>query len=156
MIITSLRWEECVAFLSRHRVGRLACSKDDWAYVLPIHYAFVVDRFYSFSLAGQKIEWMRENPHVCIEVDVLREHRCWESVVARGVYQELPDNDQWHDERMRAWGLLQQHNDWWEPGAIRPHQEDQEDRPDTIFFRVTVQDLTGRKALGDHWKAEEP
>ncbi|PZM10030.1 pyridoxamine 5'-phosphate oxidase family protein [Rhizobium tubonense] len=156
MFIKALRWEECVAFLSRHRVGRLAASKDNWAYIVPIHYAFVDDRFYSFSLAGQKIEWMRENPRVCIEVDEFSEHRCWESVVARGLYQELPDNDQWHDERMRAWGLLQKHNDWWEPGALKPRPEEREIRSDTIFFRVTVQDLTGRKALGDQWRAGAP
>ena len=75
MIIKALRWEECVAFLSRHRVGRLASSKDDWAYIVPIHYAFVDDRFYSFSLAWHKIELMREKPRVCIEFDEFREER---------------------------------------------------------------------------------
>ncbi|WP_312862239.1 pyridoxamine 5'-phosphate oxidase family protein [Rhizobium sp. P32RR-XVIII] len=102
MIITEMKWKECVDFLSSQRLARLACAKDNWAYIVPIHYAFVGNWFYGFSLPGQKVEWMRDNPHVCIEVDELREHRCWVSVVSRGTYQELPDTEEWHDERMHA------------------------------------------------------
>jgi nitroimidazol reductase NimA-like FMN-containing flavoprotein (pyridoxamine 5'-phosphate oxidase superfamily) len=154
MIITEMKWQECVDFLSSHRLGRLACTKDNWAYVVPIHYAFAENWFYGFSLPGQKVEWMRDNPHVCIEVDEFQEHRCWESVIARGTYQELPDTEEWHEERMRAWAALQHHNDWWEPGGSKPQSRELKVVPTVVFFRVIVQELTGRKVIGDEWKQE--
>lgn len=147
MIITEMKWKECADFLSSHRLGRLACAKDNWPYIVPIHYAFVDTWFYGFSLPGQKVEWMRHNPHVCIEVDEFREHRCWESVVGRGTYQELPDTETWHEERMHAWSALQYQNDWWEPGGLKPESREIKSAPTAVFFRVIVQELTGRKAL---------
>jgi nitroimidazol reductase NimA-like FMN-containing flavoprotein (pyridoxamine 5'-phosphate oxidase superfamily) len=45
--------------------------------------------FYCFSTLGRKIEWMRENPLVCVEVDEIVAHDNWLSVVALGHYLEF-------------------------------------------------------------------
>lgn len=36
MIITEMKWRECLDFQFGHRLGRVVCAKDDWAYVVPI------------------------------------------------------------------------------------------------------------------------
>jgi nitroimidazol reductase NimA-like FMN-containing flavoprotein (pyridoxamine 5'-phosphate oxidase superfamily) len=65
------------------------------AYIVPFY--FVHDRptadedyLYSFSAAGQKIEWMSANLLVCVELDEVASYDQWMSVVIFGQYEELP------------------------------------------------------------------
>jgi len=51
-------------------VGRIACSSKDQPYVVPISFSYESpSHIYIFSTFGKKIEWMRRNPKVCLEVD---------------------------------------------------------------------------------------
>ena len=68
MIIKELTEQECTAVLRASSLGYLACAKDGRPYVVPITFAFADHGIYSFSMLGQKIEWMRENPQVCLQV----------------------------------------------------------------------------------------
>ncbi|WP_307147832.1 pyridoxamine 5'-phosphate oxidase family protein [Rhizobium tibeticum] len=45
--------------LARGHVGHLACVHENRPYVVPVNYAFDAERLYVFSLAGQKIDWLR-------------------------------------------------------------------------------------------------
>ena len=46
---------------------------------------------HGFATLGQKIEWMRQNPLVCLEIDELMTDGQWASVVVFGQYEELPN-----------------------------------------------------------------
>jgi len=46
---------------------------------------------YAFTTCGQKIEWMRANPLICVEVDEVAADDQWRSLVAIWRYEELPD-----------------------------------------------------------------
>ncbi|WP_087006377.1 hypothetical protein [Rhizobium sullae] len=59
MIITEMKWRECVDFQSGHRLGRVVCAKDDWAYVVPIYHAFTKKLVLRVLTLRQKVEWMR-------------------------------------------------------------------------------------------------
>ena len=65
--------------------------KNNQPYVVPIYFAYEPDRLYGFSTVGQKVEWMRDNPLVCVEADEVRAHNEWASVVVLGRYEELSD-----------------------------------------------------------------
>ena len=92
MLIHELSAEECADHLGRTSVGRLACALFHQPYIVPIHFSFDAERgcLYAFSMVGQKIEWMRQNPLVCLEFDELTTHGQWASVVVFGHYEELP------------------------------------------------------------------
>ena len=120
MIIREMTSQECTALLSSSRMGRLACAKDNQPYIVPVSFALEDGHIYSFSLIGQKVEWMRENPKVCLHVDEFGERREWRSVVVYGTYEELPDRIGWKRERDHAWSLLSKHASWWEPGGLKP------------------------------------
>ena len=62
--------EETKSFLRDARVGRLAMSKDDAPYVVPINFAYFKEKIY-FHCAreGQKIGYLSTNSLVCFEVD---------------------------------------------------------------------------------------
>jgi nitroimidazol reductase NimA-like FMN-containing flavoprotein (pyridoxamine 5'-phosphate oxidase superfamily) len=99
---------ECGEILMRISIGRLACSHHDQPYIVPIYFAYEPELLYGFTTAGQKIEWMRANPKVCVEIDEITNHFQWTSVVLRGRYRELPDLPSFAEERDHAWKLLRQ------------------------------------------------
>lgn len=135
---------ECIQLLQRSRFGRLGCCRDRHPYVVPIYFAYEANMLYSFSLPGQKIGWMRENPNVCLETDVQGPGLDWSCVLASGQFQELPDDDEWHEDRLHAWSLLQKYNDWWEIGALKPMPQQLKDTPPIVFYEIIIETLTGR------------
>jgi nitroimidazol reductase NimA-like FMN-containing flavoprotein (pyridoxamine 5'-phosphate oxidase superfamily) len=145
MLIHKLSSPECEEILNRRDLGRLACTHDGQPYIVPIHFAFDGDRscLYSFSMVGQKIAWMRDNPKVCVEVDDITDKDLWSSVLVFGRYQEIDDSAEEADTRRRAWELFQQRPEWWFPAAARlPSQE----RHAMVVFRIQIDRLTGRRA----------
>lgn len=147
MILKELTQEECSAVLSGSRVGRLGCVRDGQPYVVPITFAFAEHSLYSFSLLGQKIEWMRANPRACVQIDEMGEDGGWKSVVVSGSYMELPDRIGSKLEREHAWSLLSRHVNWWEPGGLKPVTDTSS--PQHIFYRISIENMSGRQAVPD-------
>ena len=69
MLVHDLSHDECRQVLRHANIGRLGCALYEQPYIVPIHMYFDDDAIYSFAALGQKIEWMRQNPKVCVEVD---------------------------------------------------------------------------------------
>ena len=146
MQILTLSTLECTKLLTANRLGRLSCAKDGQPYVVPIYFAYAQNNLYAFSMPGKKIEWMRANPLVSILVEERGQGREWKSVVVDGRYEELPDRISYKVDRDRAWSLLSQHEDWWEPGALKPVMPPLSDHSDHVFFRIHVDQISGREA----------
>ena len=117
-IISELTALESLGVLARTQLGRLACSRDMQPYVVPIYFAYKDKSLYSFSMPGQKIDWMRANPLVCVEADQMRGED-WTTVVVFGCYKELPDTEEMQSERALAVALLEKRPEWWEPGRVK-------------------------------------
>ena len=66
MRIQAISEDERMALLGRVSVGRLACSLNNQPYIVPVAFAYEPGFFYIFSTEGKKIEWMRQNPNVCL------------------------------------------------------------------------------------------
>ena len=147
MIVKDMTRQECLDVLSASRLGRLACVRDNQPYLVPIYCVFADNNLYSFSMMGQKIEWMRTNPHVCVEIDQFTQTREWRSVVAYGRYEELADSPQWQRERLHAWSLLQTQANWWEPGGLKPDPQPLAAASVHLFYRIRIERLTGRQAI---------
>ena len=143
MIIKEMDRNACLALLQTARLGRLACVKDGQPYVVPISFAAEGNYLYGFSLTGQKVDWMRHNDRVCVQIDDLKNEREWRSVVVYGRFEELPDRIGTKVQRDRAWSLLSQHAQWWEPGGLKPVA----DAPTPhLFYRISMDEITGRHA----------
>jgi nitroimidazol reductase NimA-like FMN-containing flavoprotein (pyridoxamine 5'-phosphate oxidase superfamily) len=149
MVIHGITEDECRDALERVSFGRLACARGDQPYVVPIYFAYDRKRrdlLSGFSTLGQKIEWMRSNPRVCLEIDEETSHHQWMSVVVFGRYEELPDTPLFRNERAQVWKALQKHATWWEPAyAATEHRE----QLTPIFYRIHIKQLTGRRATPD-------
>ena len=147
MMIREMSRNECIQVFVRSRLYRLACAKDNQPYVVPVYLAYheASGCLYGFTTQGQKVDWMRANPKVCVEVDEISADDRWVSVIAIGRYDELAeapgrdvacleaperpgqvgepipawtvDSHRDDDQRGRAWQILKAHPEWWEPGS---------------------------------------
>ena len=72
-MIREMSREECLGVLARATLVRLACAHENQPYVVPVYLVFHASSgeecFYGFTTPGQKVEWMRSNPLVCVEMD---------------------------------------------------------------------------------------
>lgn len=146
MFVRNMSTLDCTKILDRVRLGRLACSKDDQPYVIPLHFAHADNRLYAFSLLGKKIEIMRSNPRVCVIVEEPGPGREWKSVVVNGQFEEFPDRIGSKQALEHAWSLLSQHAAWWEPGALKPIDPGAGAPSKPIFFAIRIDELSGREA----------
>ena len=146
MVIHQLTPAECFELLGRARHGRLACSRHEQPYIVP--FSFYLDQprecLYSFSTLGQKIEWMRGNPKVCVEVDDIVDQFNWTTVLVFGRYEEVGDAGHDPDSRRRAHELFRQRAEWWLPGVGKSTAGDEHHTP--IVYRIQIDKLTGRRA----------
>ena len=146
MLVHELTVPQCREVLGRANLGRLACARDNQPYIVPIFFSVDPEEncLYSFSVVGRKIEWMRENPKVCIEIEEIADKFHWTTVLVTGRYLEL--RDQQHEspvvERVR--GLFQQRPEWWLPAAAK--LAGGEEHEQLVFYRIRIDALTGRRA----------
>jgi nitroimidazol reductase NimA-like FMN-containing flavoprotein (pyridoxamine 5'-phosphate oxidase superfamily) len=146
MLINEMSEVQCRAVLARASVGRLGCSLDNQPYVVPIYLACDSDFIYVFSTPGKKIDWMRANPKVCVEVDEVTDQSSWVSVVANGMYQELPD-PQYASERAHARKLLEKKHGWWLNALAERRLRVRDEEIEPLFFRVKIDSVSGLGAV---------
>jgi nitroimidazol reductase NimA-like FMN-containing flavoprotein (pyridoxamine 5'-phosphate oxidase superfamily) len=155
MFIHNMTEAECRHALGTASVGRLACARDNQPYVVPIYFAYDEHYLYAISTLGQKIDWMRANPLVCIEVDNITSHDEWMSVIVLGRYEELPDLPEFKLAREQALYLLQRRSVWWwEPACICDHR----DTPHSctpVAYRIHINRVSGLHATPDSIQNKE-
>ena len=144
MIIHELTIEQCRDMLAHTNIGRLGCARADQPYIVPVSFIFdrADDSIYSFSTLGQKVDWMRGNPKVCLEVDDIINSFNWMTVVVFGRYQEIGQSAEQSDVRRRAYDLLQQRRSWWLPGTAKTAPDTEHHVP--IVYRIHIEQMTGR------------
>jgi nitroimidazol reductase NimA-like FMN-containing flavoprotein (pyridoxamine 5'-phosphate oxidase superfamily) len=162
MVIHELSDEECLTAIAETRFGRLGCARDNQPYVVPIYYAYRkgadgASYLYSFTTVGQKVDWMRGNPQVCVEWDDVERYDRWTSVIAFGRYEELMgdpgagrDEEDLGQEVHRAYKLLRERSTtWWQPGSAafncRTHC-DPAQLWSPIYYRIRIDRMSGRRA----------
>ena len=177
-MIREMSKEECVRVLAGTRFARLACAHDDQPYIVPVFLAYDGPLageacFYGFTIPGQKLEWMRANPLVCVEVDRVETDDQWVSVIAFGRFEELPETpgrDDAHrrarmrpqvaetsqeagpeipaseDERSRAFRLLAAQVMWLEPGSSTAAMRDPAGSYTPIYYKISIDRLTGHES----------
>jgi nitroimidazol reductase NimA-like FMN-containing flavoprotein (pyridoxamine 5'-phosphate oxidase superfamily) len=143
MVVHEMTEKECRALLARAAMGRLGCSLDNQPYVVPVYLAYEPDYIYVFSTFGQKVEWMRANPKVCIEIDEITNESQWASVVANGRFQEL-NEPRYAAERAHARELLEKRYQWWLNALAERRMKSTDDLLiATLFFCVRIDSMTG-------------
>ncbi len=150
MRIDEMPKQECRDLLARLGFGHLACAHENQPYIVPVYFAYELDHLYGFATMGQKIEWMRLNPLVCLQADEVRSPLEWLSVVALGRYEELPDKpERFSKMRQRAQALLEKRSMWWQAGFAAAQTRQQFSRRFPVFYCIHIQQITGHRASPD-------
>jgi len=149
MLIQNMTAQESRIFLGRIGMGRLGCSRSNQPYVIPIYFAYEGDRLFGFSTFGQKIDWMRANPLVCVEADEVFSHNNWRSVVVLGRFEELTDKPEHDDIRRTAQNALENRAMWWQTAFAASQLRRKSKPPSPVFYCIHIDDITGHKALPD-------
>lgn len=136
-MITELSQEDSLALLRASRLARLGCVSEDYPYVVPVNYVCDDVSIIIHSLPGKKIDALRANPRACVQVDHIKDHLRWESVLVIGTYKEIVSGA----ERERAMSLLL---------AVFPQLTPVESviardagTPAPVVFRVLIERVTG-------------
>ena len=145
MLIQSMTGVASLELLERATLGRVACTHEGQPYITPMSVTYDANSLYSFSTLGQKITWMRANPHVCVEVEELVSPQDWATVIVIGRYQELTTEK----ERTYAHDLLERRPAWWEPGYSRTVMEGKERPLKPVYFRILIDQITGHRGIPD-------
>lgn len=143
MMIHELTTAECRDVLHRTTLGRLACVREGEPYILPVHLYCDGDYLYGFATLGKKIDWMRANPLVCVEVDEITDEDHWTSVLVFGRYEELPPQPEYEEPRKRAQALFQQRPRWWQPATAKLASGE---RHIPVVYRIQIWRVSGRRA----------
>jgi nitroimidazol reductase NimA-like FMN-containing flavoprotein (pyridoxamine 5'-phosphate oxidase superfamily) len=128
---------EIEKFLRGQRIARLGCHAGGATYVVPLIYAYENGEVFAVTTEGRKTAMLRENPHVCVEVDEYDAdgRGSWRSVIAYGTYEELagdaiePALSLLRERFARAAGRAA------EPRALGAN---------VVVLRVTLDEMSGR------------
>ncbi len=146
MRIVEISDQECKELLGRVALGRLACSLNNKPYVVPACFAYEPDCLYIFSTVGKKIDWMRQNPKVCLQADEIRNRSNWTSVVVDGTYVELQE-PQYTAEKERAKERLAESSEWWATPIAERREKTSDLSIEPVFFRIDIQSMSGLRRI---------
>jgi nitroimidazol reductase NimA-like FMN-containing flavoprotein (pyridoxamine 5'-phosphate oxidase superfamily) len=143
--------EQIEEVLHEQIVGRIGCHYDGVTYVLPISYAYDGDYIYCHTKEGMKMKIMRENEHVCFQVDDMQNMANWKSVIAWGDFEELElgtaRREAVHQLIKRALPIVS--SETTHIGAHWPFFPDNLDDIQGIVFRIKLDAKTGRFEKSD-------
>lgn len=116
---------------------------------MPIYFVYEPDHLYGFTTEGQKVDWMRTNPKVCVEIDEITNHFQWTSVVLYGRYRELPDHPHYAEERDHARKLLESRSLWWQTAFASRQLKSGDDLISPLFYCIEIDSVFGYRAVSD-------
>lgn len=146
MRIVEISHKECAELLDRVSVGRLACALDNQPYVVPVCFKYEPESLYAFSTLGKKIEWMRQNPKVCVQADEIGSRSNWMSVVINGTYLELQEPE-YMAEKEHAKEQLGQFSQWWKIPIAERRENTSDLSIEPVFFRVEIVSMSGLRSI---------
>jgi nitroimidazol reductase NimA-like FMN-containing flavoprotein (pyridoxamine 5'-phosphate oxidase superfamily) len=102
-----------------------------------------------FSTLGRKIEWMRENPLVCVEADEVRGHDDWVSVIVLGKYLEIPNTPEYAKTREEIRSVLQKRSLWWQSGYTASQIRPRGKPVVPVFYIIQIESMSGLRGSPD-------
>jgi len=140
MNIGKLRDTDALAILSEGSLGRLGCIAAGWPYVVPVNYFFDGKDIYIHTLPGKKIDALRANARVCLQVDEIKDSYHWRSVIAYGTFEEVSNEETRENVLSKLYSRL--------PYMTPVESMLVEGVKETIVFRITVEEVTG---MAEEW-----
>lgn len=150
VLVKDMSRESAIALLQSVHLGRIACVRESQPYITPLQFAYQDHYLYSFATVGKRIEWMRANPLVCVEVERIESRQRWHTIVVSGVYEELPSTNEYLERQTLAYNLLSKVANWWEPGFVKTTHQGAVRPLETVYFRIKIAEMSAHEALEEN------
>lgn len=146
--------------LENNVIGRLGYTGDQKIYIVPVSYLFYNRKYIiAHSREGQKIDFLRKNPSVCLQVDQIDNMSNWQSVIVLGNYEELTDQR----ERYYALDLLRRRINKEKLAEKKVEFEQPQvegslilpDKEKSIVYRIRIESKSGRFERSDNMVKNE-
>ena len=130
-----------IALLGKANYGHLACSRAGQPYIIPIGFAYRDSFIYFFTTEGMKSDFLASNPRVCFQVEQVRNHARWKSVIIFGSAEHVsaPQNVR---EIVK---IVMDRNPGMIPAIAKTWKEDWGFKPVGAAFRIRITKMSGRK-----------
>lgn len=138
--MNDLTWARCRDLLADSRVAHLAVISDGEPYVSPISYVLLEDSIGIRTGPGKRVEALRQNPRVCVEVsDYDDTSGDWESVIIWGTAEFVEED---HRSQEIIFAFFEKYREVLgsplNPGSVIPE-------PDVII-RIPIEESAGRSS----------
>lgn len=145
-----LKSQECIAVLKNNYIGRLGYIAKGSPYIIPITYFYYDDSNNSiicYSGEGHKIEAMRKNHTVSLEVDEIKSANSWRSILVHGVFEEIQGIDARHLLHEFAEGVksIIYEKEHTLPHAISDFSSKMHQEKIPIVYRIKILEITGKR-----------
>lgn len=142
--------QEISAVIQKCQVCRLALSRDDQPYIVPLSFGYDGEALYFHTaVEGMKIDIWSANPAVCFEFDTAVElimrvdQPCqwsfyYQSVIGTGTLRELPAGE----EKIRGLNEIVSHY------AGCPRSFSQQQLDNIRVWKLTIETITGKRSAG--------
>lgn len=137
-MISELSEKAAEKLLGGQRVAHLGCVLDGGEpYVVPVDYIFKDGRIYIHSLPGQKLDALRANGKVCVQVEEIKDACRWQSVIVFGEFQEIKRTN----EKVE---ILREFNERFRQlTPVEAMIEEKWNLGGIVVFRINVRRITG-------------
>jgi nitroimidazol reductase NimA-like FMN-containing flavoprotein (pyridoxamine 5'-phosphate oxidase superfamily) len=142
---TDLTPAQCEELLAKNHYAHLGCIDDGKPYVVPITYVYKSGYIYGFSLEGHKIDVMRKNPEICVQVEHVDAADSWKSVMCWGKFEEITDAKGMQDAKLLIAGMHGQSMMKNQQPPVTPLIKNLQQKIDeSVAYRMKPERMTGR------------
>ena len=147
--MTDLKTNEGLRILRNNYVGHLAFIAQNKPFTVPITYYFDSkdNSIISYSGNGHKIEAMRKNHFVSLQVDEVQSVHNWESVLVHGIFEELNGDDAKKKLHLFADGVksIIHSKERKEVEFINEFSSKRYSGEHSIVYRINILEITGKR-----------
>ena len=141
--IEEMRTGEAREVLGQLNYAHLAVAKDNFPYVVPVHYAYDGDNLFIYTTEGKKTDIIKVNPEICLQAEDVKDNENWRSVMVSGTAAQITDENL----RQKALDLILKINPKLTP-AISIRWMDSWVRENIeVIYRITPRSIAGRQTI---------
>lgn len=147
-MLKNLEIKDCLKILGQNHIGRLGYIFGQLPYVVPITYYHDTKAkcIISYSSNGHKLQAMRLYDRITLQVDEIKSHQEWQSVMVQGRFEELTGSDAKLYLHRFADGVrdVMQKKEEKVPRFIKDFSNAQENRGVPVVYRLIINDIVGK------------
>ncbi len=137
-MIKTLSETEAQKLLKEQKFGHLGCILETGEpYVVPVNYLFYDEEIYLHLLPGDKLDALRTNPKICLQVEKIEDILKWQSVIVFGEFQEVKRTN----EKIKVMQEFAKKFERLTP--VEAMIEEEWNLGGTVVFRIKIKKITG-------------